>query len=489
MSNQAPPTSFLAVRGTKIVHEDSGAEIILRGAGLGGWLCMENFISGFSGCEFQAREALEEVLGEEKAEFFFDKFLTYFFTASDAKFFKSLSLNCIRIALNYRHFESDSAPRTLRFNCFAHLDRVVALCAEQGIYTILDMHTAPGGQSGGWHCDSALHLANFWRHKDFQDRFVWLWTILAERYKDNAWIAGYNLLNEPADPHPGHASLIALYDRTIAAVRAVDSRHTLYLDGNTFATDFTKFPENVRGGERWGENVAYSIHDYSVYGFASAPEPYARTPEQMERQKNTYLRKRKWMDERGLCVWNGEWGPVYARKAFDGDGFEETNERRYNVLDDQLAMYGKDGLSWSIWLYKDIGFQGMVHVSPTTPYLARLQDFLARKHRLGIDAWGTSPTPEVAAAFDPIMNLIKTNVSNPEHLKLYPQIWRYDGRVTRVARTMLVAEFMVKEWADHFKGMSEEELDEMAKSFLFENCLLREGLNEKLRSHAPKVEN
>jgi hypothetical protein len=34
---------------------------------------MENFISGFPGCEFQIREALEDVLGQPKADFFFDK--------------------------------------------------------------------------------------------------------------------------------------------------------------------------------------------------------------------------------------------------------------------------------------------------------------------------------------------------------------------------------------------------------------------------------
>lgn len=34
---------------------------------------MENFISGYPGCEFQIRETLAEVIGEEKATFFFDK--------------------------------------------------------------------------------------------------------------------------------------------------------------------------------------------------------------------------------------------------------------------------------------------------------------------------------------------------------------------------------------------------------------------------------
>lgn len=78
---------------------------------------------GFPGCEFQIREALARAIGVEKAALFFEKvlcttslslyvsksnpnqFLDNFFAEADAKFFKSLGLNCIRIAVNYRHFE------------------------------------------------------------------------------------------------------------------------------------------------------------------------------------------------------------------------------------------------------------------------------------------------------------------------------------------------------------------------------------------------
>jgi hypothetical protein len=57
----------------------------------------------------------------------------------------------------------------------------------------------------------------------------------------------------------------------------------------------------------------------------------------------SYERKRKWMDERGLCVWNGEWGPVYGRKEYDGEETEEINKRRYMVLKDQLEIYQQVG--------------------------------------------------------------------------------------------------------------------------------------------------
>ena len=150
------------------------------------------------------------------------------------------------------------------------------------------------------------------------------------------WIAGYNLMNEPADP--AHSGLVHFYDRAHAAVRAVDAQHILFLDGNTYATDFSGFPDDA--GTRW-PNTAFAIHDYSLYGFPKSPEPYDRSPEQKRRMARSYEKKREWIDQRGLCVWNGEWGPVYARKEYEGDDWEATNERRYNVLKDQLDLYDK----------------------------------------------------------------------------------------------------------------------------------------------------
>jgi aryl-phospho-beta-D-glucosidase BglC (GH1 family) len=83
--------------------------------------------TGYPGHESQHRAAFAKVLGKEKAEFFFDKFLEYFFQEEDAKFFASLGLNCIRIPFNYRHFEDDMNPRVLKESGFKHLDRVIEL--------------------------------------------------------------------------------------------------------------------------------------------------------------------------------------------------------------------------------------------------------------------------------------------------------------------------------------------------------------------------
>jgi hypothetical protein len=68
-----------------------------------------------------------KVLGEEKYLYFFDKFLEYFFTESDAQCFASLGLNAIRLPINYRHLEDDMNPRVFKKEGLKHLDRVIEL--------------------------------------------------------------------------------------------------------------------------------------------------------------------------------------------------------------------------------------------------------------------------------------------------------------------------------------------------------------------------
>lgn len=128
----------------------------------------------------------------------------------------------------------------------------------------------------------------------------------------------------------------------------------------------------------------------------------------------------------------------------------------------------------------------MVHVSPSTPYMKLFWEsgFLQKKYRLAVDAWGADDKA-VKHVYQPIIDMIKDNVPDEKHRQLYPYpVWTLEARVERLARCTLVSEFMVVEWAEHFIGKTEEELDELAKSFLFANCLKREGLNKVLTEYA-----
>ena len=364
-------------------------------------------------------------------------------------------------------------PRVFKKEGLKHLDRVVDLCAKYGIYTVIDLHALPGGNNFDWHADNPTHEALFWDHKDFQDRAVIIWEHLAEHYKNNSWVAGYNPVNEPTDKE--HVRLLAFYERIEKAIRAIDPHHILFLDGNTFGSDLRRFGEPL-------PNSVYACHDYSNYGFPNPPEPFTGTPEQIKYHETSFARKAEYMKKHGGPIWNGEFGPVYNNPS-DGEDWEEVNAQRYHMLETQLSIYARDNVSWSIWLWKDIGYQGMVYVDENTPYMTLLKPFLEKKKALAADAWGCNDDP-VRHVFEPMEKWVLDAV--PNITKRYPTMWQGTKYISRLIRNILVSEELCPEYASYFKDKSFDELDALAKSFALENCKQRTKLNEILTADAKR---
>ncbi|KAI9739264.1 MAG: hypothetical protein M1834_007477 [Cirrosporium novae-zelandiae] len=471
-------SGYLRVEGEKIV-DGNGKPVILRGAAIGGWMNMENFITGYPGQEHQHRAAMLKVLGQEKYEYFFDKWLEYFFTDKDAEFFASSGLNCLRLPFNYRHLEDDMNPRVLKEEGFKHLDRVIDICTKHNIYTILDMHTVPGGQNPDWHSDNPTNYAAFWDYKDHQDRAIWLWQQIAARYKDNTWVAGYNPLNEPCDPE--HVRLPAYYSRLEKEVRKVDDKHILWLDGNTFAMEWIGFDKIL-------PNSVYACHDYAMMGFPTGGT-YTGTDEQNAKLENQFVRKATYMTSHGTPCWNGEFGPVYANPVMEGEKeAAKINQARYNMLGQQLKVYDKYGVHWSIWLYKDIGVQGMMYTSPDSKWNKRLASWLEKKKRCQLDAWGKYPSLEVDAVLNPLVAYI--DKVSPTANSTYPGPWNTKRHIERAVMQTFLSQSLSIEFAELFKGCSKEDLDALAHSFHYDECVKRDGLYKILREHAsmPKGE-
>ncbi|KDR66203.1 hypothetical protein GALMADRAFT_148107 [Galerina marginata CBS 339.88] len=250
---------------------------------------------------------------------------------------------------------------------------------------------------------------------------------LAKHYKHHKHIA-YNSLNEPTDGK--HTHVIAFYDAVHTAIRSVDPDHAIFFDGNTFASDFPHFGD---AHERWN-NTAYSIHDYSSFGFPGAQE-YVGSDGQKWRLRRSYEKKREWMDKRGLCVCNGELGLVYARRQYDGDATDAINKTRYTVLKDQLDIYKKVHLSMTFsiptLLTRAIHTTGpaqLIHLAqqrhrpprngPPLPLnTLHFCAFLAKKHRLAINAWSSSLSPSLTQIYDPLIEHIQCEV--PERFQTY----------------------------------------------------------------------
>lgn len=458
---------FLSVRGEAIV-DGTGQRVILRGYNIGGWMNMENFLTGYPGTESQHRRVLRRVLGTELYEAFFDRFMTVFFDDADARYLASLGLNSVRIPFGYRHFEDDARPFELKDEGFALLDRAIGHCQRHGLYAVLDFHALPGSQNQHWHSDNETHKAGFWIYRHFQDRVVHLWEALAARYRGNATVAGYNIMNEPADPDGD--MIRPFYDRVVEAVRRVDPDHIIFLDGNRYSTDFSAF----EGGPAY-PNTVYTAHDYALPGFVyGGPYPGVTNGVFVDRDEveRVFLRRTEFMRSTGTPIWIGEFGPV-----FTGDPVRD--EQKYQLLRDQLDIYAKYGAGWAVWAYKDVGAQGLVSVAPDSPWRARVGEVMAKKARLGVDHWGT-----LDAGIRHVMAPIEETFAK-EYPDFDPFPFGQLNWISTLVRNILLAEPMVEDFGRCFADVSRAETTvELADSFRLENCVVREPLADVLSASA-----
>ena len=412
----------------------------LRGVCVGGWLTMENFITGYSGNESMMRAAVRRVVGEERYKLFFERLLAVFFDDADAAFLAGAGLNCVRVPVNYRHLEDDARPFEVKEDGFRHLDRLIGACAAHGITTVIDLHALPGSQNHHWHSDNPTHRALFWEHPHFQDRVVNLWEAIADRYKDDVWVAGYNLMNEPADE--SRQVVGPFYQRLVTAIRQTDPHHMLFLDGNTYATEFDVFDEPF-------ENAIYTCHDYVSAGLGRSNEYDRGSAEAKFLQRSAYARAT------GTPIYVGEFGPIYT-------GDRAIEEKRYEILRDQLDIYREHDAGWALWMYKDIGRQGLVSASPDSPYRQVVADFVAKKERLGVDQWG-SDGEGPREVTRPVQELVAREFPDFD-----PYPWGRFDWVRTLLLNITFAQPMVDEYAELFRGLDDRALASLGGSFAFE---------------------
>jgi hypothetical protein len=206
---------------------------------------------------------------------------------------------------------------------------------------------------------------------------------------------------------------------------------------------------------------------------------YKGTPEQVENIKSSYARKVVFMNQHRVPIWNGEFGPVYSDPRIDDDA-SAINQDRYNLLAEQLKLYDEHEISWSIWIYKDIGVQGMIYTDPESKWIKTIQRFLEKKKRLQLDGWGPHPSEEPERVLMPLVKWVEeVGIGVKE---MYPRVWPVRRRVQRAVIHTLLAESFSNEFAGLFRGLGKEELDALAHSFHYDECLQRKGLNEILRN-------
>jgi hypothetical protein len=247
------------------------------------------------------------------------------------------------------------------------------------------------------------------------------------------------------------------YERLAAAIRAIDGDHILFLDGNTYSTEFDVFEEPL-------ENAVYTLHDYVQAGLGRGGEYPG--PEAAERK---FLERSAYARETGTPIYVGEFAPIYT-------GDPTLDAVRRQILDDQLALYRRYDAGFATWMYKDLGRQGLTYVRPDSPYGELVADFVAKKVRLGVDQWG-STGEEAREVTQPVQDLVAREFPDFD-----PYPWGRFDWVRTLLLNITFAQAMAPEYAELFRGLGEDELVALADSFAFANCAIRETLRDQLQT-------
>tara|TARA_R110002096_G_scaffold236751_1_gene427554 strand:+ start:8776 stop:12060 length:3285 start_codon:yes stop_codon:yes gene_type:complete len=403
----------LKAEGKKIVNSN-GEEVLLRGYGLGGWQIMEGYMmqtSGFAGAQHEIKARLVDLMGDTNTETFFEKWRENHFTQRDVDSLAAWGFNSIRIPMHYNLFtlpieeEPIAGENTWIETGFELIDNVLAWAAPHNIYVILDMHATPGGQGAASPEINDYNPAypSLWESQENRDKLVALWTRIADRYKENEWIGGYDLINETHwDLGPQNALLREIYEDITEGIRGVGDEHILYIEGNSYANDHTGLTPP------WDDNLVYSFHKYWN----------TNNPGDLD-----------WIlplsEEYNVPLWMGESG--------------ENSNTWYT---DAVSLFENNNIGWAWWAMRKIGNVNSPYAIDINP---GYQDIL--------DYWqGNGPQPSATEAFNSMMELADNLlVDNSRYRKDVPdalirqvqtdETIPYNGTPTAIPGVVYMADF------------------------------------------------
>ena len=303
------------------IKDDNSNNLILRGINLGGWMLQEPYMFEFTGAadsQHEFKEKLVDFIGQENTDNFYNSWLENFITKADIDSLASYGYNSVRLPMHYNLFtlpiqqEPNVGENTWIETGFILVDNLLEWCEENNMYLILDLHAAPGGQGFGSDInDYDPNLPSLWESEENKNKTIALWGQIANRYKDEPWIGGYDLLNE-THWDLGENELRDFYIDVTNEIRIYDDNHIIFIEGNGYANDFSGLTPP------WDDNMVYSFHKYWSY--------------------NDSLDWVTWMrNEYGTPLWMGEAG-------------ENSNQ----WFTEAIKVFEENYIGWAFWPWKKI---------------------------------------------------------------------------------------------------------------------------------------
>lgn len=262
--------NFVKVDGPDLVKPD-GSKLFIKGTNLGNWLNPEGYMFSFrkTNSPRMIQDLVCQLAGPDEAAVFWQRFKDNYITRADIDFIAAQGANTIRLPFHYKLFTSeDYMGMNDPEEGFRRIDAAVEWCRANDLYLILDMHDAPGGQTGD-NIDDSYAYPWLFKSEKSQLQMCDIWRRIAERYKNEPVILGYELCNEPiahffTDKDELNRLLEPLYKRVTGAIREVDANHVILLGGPQWNSNFEPFTDWA-----FDNNIMYTCHRYG--GDATKP--------------------------------------------------------------------------------------------------------------------------------------------------------------------------------------------------------------------------
>jgi aryl-phospho-beta-D-glucosidase BglC (GH1 family) len=320
--------------------DEAGKKVILRGFNLGGWLMMEGYILYAPNiAERIFKDKFKKALGDQALIEFERNFRDNFVQESDFRNIASWGFNCVRLPFNHKLVEQK--PYQYSKQGLSYLEKAVKWAKKYGIWVILDLHAAPGSQSGEWHADS-IGEALLWKNKSNKKRTIKLWCFLADAFKNEKTVAGYDLLNEPI---VANNVLNRFYQELTSEIRKIDKNHIIFLEPANWAQDLKhlKKPET--------DNVAFSIHCYWPLDFCFNFKPGINYPF----SDKTYAKQMKnCISYLNSCFKISQKSNVPLLLGEFGVNSRSNSYGEMNYISDLIKVFNDLNFHWTYWTYKAV---------------------------------------------------------------------------------------------------------------------------------------
>lgn len=339
------PSEYIYVQGRSLMKPDRTV-FEMRGVDLDGWLSPDGKLFGFT--TIRAERDLNlmfcQIAGPKKAAAFWKRHKDSFVTKEDISFIAQCGANTVRVPFDWRLFSEDSdfMGLTAGQDGLGRLDNLLEWCSAAGLYVILDMKAAPGGQTGDW-SDNGCGYPWLLGGKAQQTEMTGIWSAIAQRYKDEKCLLGYEIMDSPLHADSKFDDLLSkvepLCRKCVKAIRSIDRNHVVILDAVRGGSDFSCFSDY-----EFDDNILYTGHAAAASSFDAA--------------MNAALRFREYAT--GLPVLllgteaSGRAGEMRGEMERDNVGYTFTPYKGYDNSGSLLSVKAVDGWS-AVMQFADSG--------------------------------------------------------------------------------------------------------------------------------------